>query len=71
MLADVRLTWLGVGRVKYLHVGDEMAPVASMAHDGEQYRDGEGLPLGPVWKVAVKALEDGVREARSGRRARK
>ena len=54
--------WLGVGRVKYLHVGDSMEPVASMLHDGEQYRDGDGLPLGPVWKTATKALEDKVRK---------
>ncbi len=64
-------TWLGVGRVKYLHVGDDIAEVASMTWDGEQYRDQDGLPLGPVWKVATKALEDDVREARSGRKARK
>lgn len=67
----MNLTWLGVGRVKYLHVGDELEPAASMMHDGEQYRDSEGLPLGKNFTKAAKTLEDGVREARSGRKARK
>ncbi len=57
------IQWLKVGRVFYLHMETEMEPAASMLHDGEQYRDGAGLPLGPAWKVATKALEDRARKA--------